>query len=252
MPCVRSLVAWTTSGAACEADDRREEREVPEPTRRRRRITISEIAERTRVSKSAVSYALNDRSGVSDATRERIRAVAEELGWYPNHAARSLSAARANACGLALARPARTLAVEPFFMEFIVGVESELSPHSTALTIQLADDVAGELMIFRRWWAERRVDGVAGRRSQARRSADRRAGGAWRRRPRAAQPPTRAEASAQATPDKASRPGPGSATGASVHVAPFHREIAGERINTPTAHAPPAPSLETSSSDDDV
>ncbi|MGZ4386584.1 MAG: LacI family DNA-binding transcriptional regulator [Gaiellaceae bacterium] len=133
---------------------------MPEPTTRRRRVTISEIAERTRVSKSAVSYALNDRPGVSDATRERILTVAEELGWYPNYAARSLSAARANACGLVLARPARTLAVEPFFMEFIVGVESELSPHSTALTIQLADDVASELMIFRRWWAERRVDGV--------------------------------------------------------------------------------------------
>lgn len=133
---------------------------MSEPTRRRHRVTISEIAERTKVSKSAVSYALNDLPGVSDATRARIRTVAEELGWYPNHAARSLSEARANACGLALARPARTLALEPFFMEFIAGVESELSPHSTALTIQLADDVAGELQVYRRWWAERRVDGV--------------------------------------------------------------------------------------------
>ena len=65
---------------------------------------------------------------------ERILAIADELGWYPNRAARALSAARADACGLVLARPARTLALEPFFMEFISGVESELSARSMALT----------------------------------------------------------------------------------------------------------------------
>jgi DNA-binding LacI/PurR family transcriptional regulator len=125
-----------------------------------RRVTIRDIAERAGVSKGAVSYALNDRPGISDATRARILAIAEELGWYPNSAARALSAARANACGLVLARPVRTLAVEPFFSEFIAGVESELSARSIALTIQLAQDIDAELAVYRRWWAERRVDGV--------------------------------------------------------------------------------------------
>ena len=91
------------------------------------RITIKDIAERAGVSKGAVSYALNGRPGVSDDTRDRIVAIANELGWYPNRAARALSAARADACGLVLARPARTIALEPFFMEFIAGVESELA-----------------------------------------------------------------------------------------------------------------------------
>ena len=45
-------------------------------------------------------------------------------------------------------------------MEFLAGVESELSSRSVALTIQLAADVESELSIYRRWWAERRVDGV--------------------------------------------------------------------------------------------
>jgi DNA-binding LacI/PurR family transcriptional regulator len=112
------------------------------------------------VSKGAVSYALNGQPGVSDGTRERILAIAEELGWYPNRAARALSAERAEACGLVLARPAKTLALEPFFMEFIAGVESELSARSVALTIQLAEDVAEEVDVYRRWWGERRVDGV--------------------------------------------------------------------------------------------
>jgi DNA-binding LacI/PurR family transcriptional regulator len=125
-----------------------------------RRITISDIAERAGVSKGAVSYALNGRPGVSNATRERILAIAAELGWYPNRAARSLSAARANSCGLVLARPARILALEPFFMEFIAGVEAELSARSIGLTLQLVEDIHEEVELYRRWWAERRVDGT--------------------------------------------------------------------------------------------
>jgi DNA-binding LacI/PurR family transcriptional regulator len=124
------------------------------------RITIKDIAERAGVSKGAVSYALNGRPGVSDDTRHRILAIADELGWYPNRAARALSAARADACGLVLARPARTIALEPFFMEFIAGVESELASHSIALTIQLVRDVREEIAVYRRWWGEHRVDGV--------------------------------------------------------------------------------------------
>src|SRR5688572_8401025 len=124
------------------------------------RVTIRDIAERAGVSKGAVSYALNGRPGVSDTTRERILAIARELGWYPNRAARALSAARADACGLVLARPARTIALEPFFMEFIAGVESELATRSVALTIQLVRDVDEEIAVYRRWWGEHRVDGV--------------------------------------------------------------------------------------------
>jgi DNA-binding LacI/PurR family transcriptional regulator len=127
---------------------------------RARRATISDIAERAGVSKGAVSYALNGRPGVSEDTRERIVAIARELGWYPNRAARSLSAERADACGLVLARPAKTIALEPFFMEFIAGVESELSARSIALTIQLVGSVEDEIEVYRRWWGERRVDGV--------------------------------------------------------------------------------------------
>ncbi len=127
---------------------------------RQSRVTIRDIAERAGVSKGAVSYALNGRPGVSEDTRERIISIANELGWYPNRAARALSAARAEACGLVLARPARTLALEPFFMEFIAGVEAELANRSVALTLQLVRDVQEEMAVYRRWWGEHRVDGV--------------------------------------------------------------------------------------------
>src|SRR3954471_22991993 len=124
------------------------------------RVTIADIAARAGVSKGAVSYALNGRPGLSEATRARILAIADEMGWYPNRAPRALSAARADACGLVLARPAKILGLEPFFMDFISGVESELAARSQALTLQLVRDVEEEVGVYRRWWSERRVDGV--------------------------------------------------------------------------------------------
>ncbi|MBT2444439.1 LacI family DNA-binding transcriptional regulator [Streptomyces sp. ISL-36] len=125
-----------------------------------KRPTIADIARRAGVSKVAVSYALNDQPGVSDTTRAAIKAIAEELGWRPNSAARALSGARAQAVGLVVRRPASTLGVEPFFMEFISGIESVLSDRSYALMLQMVDSHERELEVYRRWWGERRVDGV--------------------------------------------------------------------------------------------
>ena len=102
-----------------------------------KRPTIADVARRAGVSKGAVSYALNGQPGVSDATRQRILAIAREMGFNPNSAARVLSVARANAVGLTLCRPARILGIEPFFMELISGVEGELSARSYALTLQV-------------------------------------------------------------------------------------------------------------------
>jgi DNA-binding LacI/PurR family transcriptional regulator len=125
-----------------------------------KRPTIADIAREAGVSIGAVSYALNGMPGVSSATRQRIIDIADKIGWRPNIAARSLSVARAHAVGLVLARPARTLGVEPFFMQFIAGLEAELSSRGSALLLQVVDshDSAGKATSA--WWAERRVDGV--------------------------------------------------------------------------------------------
>ena len=49
-------------------------------------------------------------------------------------------------------------------MEFIAGVEAELSPRAIGLTLQLVRDVEEEIEIYRRWFGEHRVDGVLRRR----------------------------------------------------------------------------------------
>ncbi|WP_305782967.1 LacI family DNA-binding transcriptional regulator [Symbioplanes lichenis] len=125
-----------------------------------KRPTIADIARRAGVSKGAVSYALNGQPGVSEATRQRIVAIAREIGFNPNSAARALSGASARAVGLTLCRPARMLSLEPFFMGLISGFEQELAARSYALMLQVVQSPETEIEVYRRWWGERRVDGV--------------------------------------------------------------------------------------------
>ncbi|TWF95778.1 LacI family DNA-binding transcriptional regulator [Saccharopolyspora dendranthemae] len=125
-----------------------------------KRPTIIDIAREVGVSKAAVSYALNGRGGVSPETRDRILDVAADLGWRASSAARALSSDRAATVGVVLARSPEVLRTEPFFMQVVAGLEQTLSAHGFSLQLALASDPATELETYRRWWAERRVDGV--------------------------------------------------------------------------------------------
>ncbi|MFC7568912.1 LacI family DNA-binding transcriptional regulator [Actinomadura namibiensis] len=123
-----------------------------------RKATIKDVAARAGVSPSAVSIALHDRPGVSASTKERILRAARELGWRPNLAAASLSGRAVHTVGLAIARPARLLGLEPFYMEFISGIESVLSRRSCSLLLRVieADE---EIDVHREWWQGGRVNG---------------------------------------------------------------------------------------------
>ena len=125
-----------------------------------KRPTISDIAQRAGVTKAAVSFALNGRPGVSPATRERILAIAAELGFQPSSAARALTAGHAGAFGLVLGRNARESGREPAWLDLVAGLESELARHQDTLLFTLAEDEAAEIERYRQWWAQRRVDGI--------------------------------------------------------------------------------------------
>ncbi|SPE99528.1 LacI family DNA-binding transcriptional regulator [Streptomyces sp. MA5143a] len=123
------------------------------------RVTIKDVAARAGVSKGAVSLAFNRKPGLSDATRDRIFAAARELGWTPNLTARSLSSRRVDVVGLAVCRPARLLGLEPFYMEFVSGVESVLTERSCSLLLRLVRNVDEEMAVQDAWWRGRQVSG---------------------------------------------------------------------------------------------
>ncbi|MEU1128978.1 LacI family DNA-binding transcriptional regulator [Streptomyces sp. NPDC005900] len=123
------------------------------------RVTIKDVAAAAGVSKGAVSIAFNHRPGLAESTRERIFAAARELGWAPNSSARSLSTQRIDTIGLALCRPARLLGLEPFYMEFISGIESVLAERSCSLLLRLVSGLEEEIALQEAWWRERQIGG---------------------------------------------------------------------------------------------
>ncbi len=85
-------------------------------------LTIYDIAERAGVSIATVSRVFSGRARVAETTKERVFAVAEELGYEPNVSARSL--ARQSTRVVSAVVPMLT---SYFFMEVIRGVQDRLS-----------------------------------------------------------------------------------------------------------------------------
>lgn len=121
--------------------------------------TITDVAARAGVSKGAVSFALNNRPGVSAETRARILLAVDELGFTPSHTARALSSSRTLALGLVLARQPEMLRADPFFPAFIAGVEQVLAPVGMSLMLRFVPDVAAEVLAYTEL-SNGRADGV--------------------------------------------------------------------------------------------
>ena len=64
------------------------------------------------------------------------------------------------AVGLVLARPARLLGAEPFFMEFIAGIEERLAEGGRSVLLHVVGAEDAEIAAYRRWAARGLVDAV--------------------------------------------------------------------------------------------
>ncbi len=67
---------------------------------RTRTVTMLDVAERAGVSRALVSIVFRDAPGASEATRVRVRAAAEELGYRPDQRARLLGRHRTRTVGV--------------------------------------------------------------------------------------------------------------------------------------------------------
>src|SRR3954452_15685855 len=76
---------------------------VPTPAgeeRASRRPTMADVANRAGVSRTLVSFILDGKPGASEETRQRVLAVAEEIGYRPDSAARLLARGRSRTLGV--------------------------------------------------------------------------------------------------------------------------------------------------------
>lgn len=121
---------------------------------------ITDVAREAGVAISSASAALNHKPGVSDATRARVLAVAEELGYVPSLRGRSLSSKRAFTVGLVMEREPDVMSDDPFFGSFIGGIEESLAPRGYALAVRVGQDIAASEARYVELASNRRVDGV--------------------------------------------------------------------------------------------
>lgn len=71
-------------------------------TRSSRRPTMADVATRAGVSRTLVSFILDGKPGASDETRQRVLAIAEEIGYRPDAAARLLARGRSRTIGVVM------------------------------------------------------------------------------------------------------------------------------------------------------
>jgi LacI family transcriptional regulator len=122
----------------------------------RSRPSQRDVAARAGVSRTAVSFVLNDVPDVAipEATRARILAAAEELGFRPNELARSLRSSRSTVLGLITSEIATT----PYAVAIIKGAQQAAAARGRTLLIVDTDGTAGPtteaLLAMSSWRAE--------------------------------------------------------------------------------------------------
>ncbi len=107
------------------------------------RVTISEIARRAGVSKTAVSFAFNYPERLSEETLQRILAVAEEVGYAPDPVASNLKTRRTGCIGILVPQPIPIITRNPHTLAFIEGVGEVC--HESGLSLMLVPPLKGNL-----------------------------------------------------------------------------------------------------------
>ncbi len=99
------------------------------------RPTIKDIAERAGVSKTTVSFALNDPGRISEETCRRVMSIVAELGYVPDPVARTLTTKRLGAIGLLFPQPIHEALSNPYLCELIRGIGEVCEEKGLALTM---------------------------------------------------------------------------------------------------------------------
>ena len=74
------------------------------------------------MSKTSVSFAFNDPSRLSEATRDRILRIAAEVGYRPDPLARMLVNGRTHSLGILLPQDISQAMENPYYAQFLIGV----------------------------------------------------------------------------------------------------------------------------------
>ncbi len=117
-------------------------------------VTIEMVAAEAGVSKTTVSFVLNNNPTISETTRAKVLRITREMGYQPNINARNLSSSKRARAVCVLVPELGRLFEDPYFSRAIGGVYDELEAADYRLILRKASyDFAREkeyLNLFRR------------------------------------------------------------------------------------------------------
>ncbi len=128
----------------------------PAPARRGpRRATIRDVARTAQVSLGTVSNVLNNPAMVAPATRQRVLAAIEQIGFVRSTAAHQLRAGRSRSIGVLILDVAN-----PFFTEMVRGAEHVLVEEGYVLVLCSSDESPEREGRYLRMLEEHRIEGL--------------------------------------------------------------------------------------------
>ena len=126
---------------------------------RRSRTTLKAVADLAGVSRATASRVLTGNPRVSRSSRRAVERAAEQLGYVPNAAARTLATSRTGTVALVLGEPANMVFGDPFFARLISGIQDVIVPRDMQL-ILLTPQSEWDARRMVRYISAGRVDGV--------------------------------------------------------------------------------------------
>jgi DNA-binding LacI/PurR family transcriptional regulator len=110
---------------------------------RKRYATAQDVADKAGVSRTTVSFVLNNTPGanIPEETRERVLAAARELNYVPDAAARSLASRRARTIGLILCQSHDRVFADAFLPEVLRGLGQITRENNVRLLVEPVEDV---------------------------------------------------------------------------------------------------------------
>jgi DNA-binding LacI/PurR family transcriptional regulator len=118
-------------------------------------VSIKDIARAAGVSPSTVSRALHDHPRISQETKNRIRQLAQELGYTPSLPARSLVTRHTATVGMVI-----TTASDPFLARLVQGVEETAERNGYSVFLSSSYRNADRELEVVRSFHERRASGI--------------------------------------------------------------------------------------------
>ena len=122
-------------------------------------VSMKDIAQRCGVSVATVSKALNGQPDIGEETRARITAVAEELGYTTNSAARALKTHRTYNLGVLFVDERRSGLAHEYFSSLLESFKVEAERHGYDITF-INQNVGNKPTSYLQHCLYRGVDGV--------------------------------------------------------------------------------------------